>query len=104
MTVFSALCLEALAWGDGGGGGYQPAAPIGAQEGAAMGCAWLPRCFRQQALHFSAAGFESPGDKLSSKIARKKLSVRTGKPSAFTQRGLHTLLGAGAYCLIKNSD
>lgn len=77
-AVFNVLnnCLLCVVLGDscmGRCGGGQPAAPIGAQEAAAMGCAWLPRCFRQQALHFSAVGFESPGDKLSSKIARKKI-------------------------------
>lgn len=61
--------------------------------GAAMGCTWLQRCFRQQDLHFSAAGFENHDDKLSCKIARKHyLSTQ--------ESHLHSHRGACTHCLL----
>jgi len=87
MAVFSALCLEDLAWGDGGR--CQPAAPVGAQEGAATGCIWLCGCFRQLDLLVSAVGFESPEHTLSCKIARKR-DLSTKESHLHARRGACT--------------
>lgn len=61
--MFSVLCLEAPAWR---GVECQPAAPTG----AALGCTWLHKCFRQQELHFCVVSLKIPEDKLSCKTAR----------------------------------